>query len=177
MNQGKALAGNRSERWTPIRIIEKVKKFYGGSIQLDPATSPGANEEIQAEKYYYRNGENIPWDEAKIFVNPPFDENSIVAFAIHARRQIRRPGKRTIVWLSNNSTETFALQHLLTISDAVCFPNSRMAFRGPGTTGNKAMQGQVIILLSNLPNKDKLIQRFERMFKNVGPIYTRWIPL
>lgn len=57
---------------TPPEIISRVKLFFGGEIELDPATSVEANKIVGAKKIFTvaDNGLQQKWH-GKVFINPP----------------------------------------------------------------------------------------------------------
>ncbi|GIL79511.1 hypothetical protein Vretimale_18344 [Volvox reticuliferus] len=59
---------------TPTHILTAVRKMYGGTIDLDPASDEKANEAVKAIKYYSADDDGLapenPWS-GKIFINPP----------------------------------------------------------------------------------------------------------
>lgn len=58
--------------WTPPYIIDASRRALGGTIDLDPASSPEANVKIRAKRIYTeeQDGLAFPW-EGRIFLNPP----------------------------------------------------------------------------------------------------------
>lgn len=70
-----------NEWYTPEPIIDRVRATLG-SIELDPASCPPAQETVQANRYFGVGGEvgdglSVEWHANTLFVNPPygFDEN------------------------------------------------------------------------------------------------------
>ena len=60
-----------NEHYTPLAFVTAAREVMGG-IDLDPASSPKANEQIQAKLIYTpeNNGFTKPWH-GRIFLNPP----------------------------------------------------------------------------------------------------------
>ena len=76
---GRCATSNSKDWCTPPRIINAVRKFFGGSIDLDPCSnshsSVGAEHSFVPPTY---NGLALPWDigNHKVFVNPPYGRDS-----------------------------------------------------------------------------------------------------
>ena len=92
---------------------------------------------------------------------------------------------QTWIWLSNNSTETQAIQRLMNskFAKSLCLFNRRLAFEGPNAKFKiingkiryeQAMQGQILLLLTN--NWLKEIQfscRFPRLFQEIWFLFSK----
>ena len=59
-----------AEYFTPLDLIERVREFFGGRIDLDPASCAEANVRVKATTYYAAPGETRPWHGA-VWCNPP----------------------------------------------------------------------------------------------------------
>jgi phage N-6-adenine-methyltransferase len=73
---------NLTDQWyTPLSIIEKVTRFYGGTIDLDPASCFEANRTVKAKRIFteQENGLTKKWF-GKIFCNPPYSTPLIGQF-------------------------------------------------------------------------------------------------
>ncbi len=58
---------------SPPELIALTAAFYGGSIDLDPASSEHANQVVQAERYFnwQNNGLIQTWKAKNIYLYPP----------------------------------------------------------------------------------------------------------
>ena len=140
------------ENYTPKGVVDCVRSLFG-KIDFDPCSSALANEVVKADRYMDRlaNGLTSPWpSHSNIFINPPYHRDTIEAWADQVLFA-QRYGDSNIIWLSNNSTETKAVQKILRNSLCHCLPSSRMTFFNPAKPDrkSKAMQGQVIVLLAS----------------------------
>jgi len=146
------------ECYTPLHIINAVKRVFGGTIHLDPASSAEADEVVNAVCCYDINldGLSRDWGFSKAtFLNPPY---SATAKWVKKALEHRCP---TFV-LTNNSTETKWGQSLLKHSSAVHFPNKRLNFYGPGLEGKTANRyAQMFTLLWAKPS---MVGRFVEEF-------------
>ena len=59
------------EYYTPIEIVNAARTVMG-SIDLDPASSPIANERVKAVKFFSSNGLGQDWF-GNVWMNHPFD--------------------------------------------------------------------------------------------------------
>lgn len=80
-----------AEHFTPPAIIELARAVLGG-IDLDPASSDAANENVKAVGFYTAgmNGYERPWT-GRVFLNPPGGWNDI-----HGQRVIKASKARGI---------------------------------------------------------------------------------
>ena len=69
-----AMLSYESNEWyTPVEIIEAVRVVLGGSIDLDPASTPEANEVIRAKKIYTIEDNGLRWQwHGTVWMNPPY---------------------------------------------------------------------------------------------------------
>lgn len=60
---------------SPLDVIATTTSFFGGQIELDPASSFFANSLVQAEKYFTweTNGLTQDWKSKNIYLYPPRD--------------------------------------------------------------------------------------------------------
>jgi len=68
-----------AEIYTSKHLIKKIRDYYGGYIELDPASCASANKVVQAMQYYSReeNGLEKSWEANKIFINPPYGDMNL----------------------------------------------------------------------------------------------------
>lgn len=79
---------SKSHEWyTPANIVERVRAFYGGRIDLDPATCEVAQETVKATHHYTVEDDGLrqPWH-GNVWCNPPYgnDTGKFVAKALEA---------------------------------------------------------------------------------------------
>ena len=62
---------SKSDRWfTPPKIIEMVREVLG-SIELDPASEPKANQIVKADRFISENSLSVEWKAKTVYLNPP----------------------------------------------------------------------------------------------------------
>ena len=166
----------QTEWHTPEWLVKRIRKFYGNRIDLDPATSQAANEKIKASNYFIKDGEKQRWYEKRVFINPPYKDVGV--FSDKVLKSLTIETNQTILWLSNNNTETRAVNNLIRHCEACLFIRTRLRFEGPHARFKivngkvryeQALQGQVLILLTNNTLKSiGITHRFAEIFKDVG---------
>jgi phage N-6-adenine-methyltransferase len=133
------LAGRDSDSWfTPTAYLERVREALGG-IDLDPFSSPEANREVGAKKFFtlQHSAFNHKWSAKRVFMNPPYGRGIATRAVARFLNQLASEKFEAIV-LVNNATETKWFQSLLREASAVCFPDHRIAFYN---TDGKAVSG------------------------------------
>lgn len=58
---------------SPPELVATTAAFFGGSIDLDPASSESANSVVQADRFFSwkENGLNQPWKADSVYLYPP----------------------------------------------------------------------------------------------------------
>jgi hypothetical protein len=110
---------------TPAYVLEPVREALGGTIGLDPCTTPG--NPAGAARFYCppADGAALPWDAATIFVNPPYSK----ARERWVRRCIQAGAEgRQVVLLIPAATDTRIFQQALSAATAVVFIQGRLKF-------------------------------------------------
>ena len=61
---------------TPIDVLAAVTSFFGGQIELDPASSDNANRLVQAQKYFCPQHQGLKqlWKADSVYLYPPRDK-------------------------------------------------------------------------------------------------------
>lgn len=130
-------------RWfTPTHLIESIRTFYGGTIDLDPTSEPLAQQAVQARRYYTKedNGLMLPWT-GRVYCNPPYAKtergaSQLEAFVEKADREYRLGNASEILLLIpvNSATKWWnVLSPYL-----MCMPDKRLIFRTEQGTRDSA---------------------------------------
>ncbi len=74
MTAGRTNAASLSQHWcTPPNYVRAVKRFFGGSIGLDPCSNPHSIVQAKVEFSLPEvDGLRADWNHRTIFVNPPY---------------------------------------------------------------------------------------------------------
>jgi len=137
-----------NEWYTPAYILDVARNVMGG-IDTDPASSPKANETVQATTFYTAEDDGLtkPWA-GRVFLNPPYAQPLIGQFIDALASRAKRAEFDEAVILVNNATDTAWGQTLLELSSAVCFLKGRVRFLDPeGNPSGAPLQGQMLIYI------------------------------
>ncbi len=111
-------------RNTPRAVVEAVRRFYGGAIDLDPCSNPHSIVSAGEAWELPVDGLALPWF-GRVFCNPPWSEYGVWAHCA-AQNTSRSSTIEVCFWCPNN-TETADAQTALSLCDAVCFWRARVA--------------------------------------------------
>ncbi len=142
------------ECYTPFEYVESARKVMGG-IDLDPASSPKANETIKAKKYYTLDDDGLSreWS-GKIWLNPPYGRSLTSNFVEYALGQYDK-GKIEVAILLLNAYGFDAKWFQDLFNHIICFTDHRIKFYGGSPTF-----GSVFVYLGN--NKELFAKTFSQ---------------
>jgi hypothetical protein len=165
------LAGHRSDTddwWTPSVYIEAARTVLR-EIDLDPASSPKANEHIQAKRILTarENGLTQPWH-GRVWLNPPYGGQA-GAFMVHLLAEYEA-GRVTGAIALINAWATEALWFAPLWRFPICFAHHRIEFRGPAGQGGNSTHGGAFVYMG--PDEDLFAETFSKfgvVVKSVTP--------
>ena len=157
-------AGSGDFEWfTPPAYTEAARHVMGG-IDLDPASSAAANENVQATTYYTAGDDGLVqnWS-GRVWMNPPYAAKLVWSFCDKLAEDFASESVTQACVLLNNTTETLWFQRLGEVASALCLPSRRIHFWHPDKPeAESPKQGQAVIYLG--PN----VREFCTEFKDFG---------
>jgi ParB family chromosome partitioning protein len=153
-----------NEWYTPAKYVELVRKVLG-SIDLDPASHPIAQQTVQAAQFFIEadNGLAKPW-RGGVFCNPPYSKGLITPFVDKLLSEIASGNVREAILLTHNHSDTRWFQAVLGQARRVCFTAGRLNFYGPNSEIAAPVQGQTFHYFGT--NTEK----FEEVFSAIGAV-------
>lgn len=171
-----------NEHFTPSYIVEKARGVLG-TIDLDPASCPKANEAVKAKQIYTieDNGLIKEWF-GNVFLNPPGGKtNNKSNQALFWRKLIREyetNGVDNAIFVGFSIEMFQTVQTLLGQGDkthpldySICIPSRRIAFIDP--EGNEQKSPPHSNFISFLSRSKPKNQTFFHVFSELGVTYVR----
>lgn len=119
------------EWYTPALWIELIHETLG-EIDLDPASSPKANEIVCAKRIFTAEDDGLQQNwHGTVFMNPPFRGDLITQFIDKLIHEHKEKRVTEAIILVNSCTETDWFQKCFRASSAFCFPSERINFVNP----------------------------------------------
>jgi hypothetical protein len=144
--------GGGNEWYTPPAILAVAHKVLG-PIDLDPASTPQANMQVQARRFFTLadNGLHQPWH-GKVWLNPPYGTGVIEPFLRKLRYHVETGDVPEALVLVNNATETQWFHDLVPVASAICFPLTRIKYLRPDEgPKSRPIQGQALLYCGPAP--------------------------
>ena len=165
------------EIYTPRSLVNKIRSYYGGKIELDPSSCELANEVVRAERYFSReeDGSKMPWEANKIFINPPYgDMNTWTPKIINESKSLFEMRKKEIFALVP-ARETKWYEQLLPVATAALMPHRKPLF---WTADNDRVSIRDPVVLLYFGPEDRLVEisaHFQDEFTIMKPLGTTTI--
>ncbi|NJL06380.1 MAG: hypothetical protein HC911_16040, partial [Chloroflexaceae bacterium] len=147
--------------------LERARRVLGG-FDLDPASCPEANEQVQAERYFTRAQDGLAQDwYGRIWLNPPYGRGRANhrAFVATLLREYHAGHVHAAILLVRSATAEQWFQPLWDFP--ICFVRGRVRFISPDGMHPRSSntQGTALVSIGNDPD------RFTENFSDVGTVY------
>lgn len=140
-----------------------------GGIDLDPASSDIAQEQVQATQHFtlVDDGLEQEWH-GRVFLNPPYAQPAIADFVEKMCEEWDLGHISQAVMLTHNYTDTVWFHRAISSATAVCFTRGRVRFESPSGEIAAPTQGQAFFYFGDsLP---AFIERFRAIGFVVVPM-------
>lgn len=153
-----ALKGSRHVEWyTPERYIDAARRVLGGTISLDPATSPLANKTVQAEVIYTQTDDGLaqPWH-GSVWLNPPYGKGTGLFIAKLVEEYDAGRVDAAVVLINAYGMDAAWFQPLY--DHLLCFTDHRIIFESPQRDTGGPANGNLFLYLG--PDRDLFTDTF-----------------
>lgn len=160
------------EWYTPPHFCDDIRAALGGRIDLDPASCEYANQFVKALDWYDEVSDGLAqnWGAGNVYLNPPRDE-TLPKWIRKLNEEVGAGRVERWICITGNATSAAWAQELMSISEAICFPNFRMGFIGPDGRNISGYRSQMICYGGDG------VSRFAEVYAKYGVIlspYSRW---
>jgi hypothetical protein len=159
--------GSGDEEWyTPEDLLNAVKAVLG-VIDLDPASCPLAQRNIQARTYYTKAQDGLRQDwHGKVFLNPPYHVPVIAWWCHKLLEELAARRTTEAILLVKSITHIPWFQTVARHAQAICFPERKRRFGHPTKDGKDPVVGSALLYFG--PH----VQRFCEVFASEGLVTT-----
>jgi hypothetical protein len=147
--------------------VAAVRKAFGGSIDLDPATSELAQTVVKAKRYYTiaDDGLSKPWH-GKTFLNPSYERGEIEKWVDKLLVEIASGRVPEAVLLVHSKINSPWFRKAFAESSCLCSAEKRIKFLSPTKkNADRPISGSAFMYYG------KHIKRFQTAFKSFGQFY------
>ena len=182
---------------TPIDVLAAVTSFFGGQIQLDPASSDNANRLVQAQKYFCPQHQGLKqlWKADSVYLYPPRDKLTGIEqppdrslwtkkkrFAKSAQRvwmeeMLRKytlgEFKEGVLFLTSTDVALLSAQKI-GLDLPLCIMKDHPKLRNDDREFTKVSTNKIYGFLYYFPsmeNTEKRILEFSSLFNTLGRVY------
>lgn len=161
------VASTENEWYTPARYLDAARKVLGG-IDLDPASSPSANETVQAARIFTSADDGLAQEwKGRVWLNPPYGDLPGKFVAKLVDEFMRCNVQAAVALVNSHCTDTGWFQPLW--GQTLCFTDHRIDFGSAGRDKTStSTHGSVFAYFG--PDQGA----FADAFSEFGAIVRRW---
>lgn len=159
--------GTGLDEWfTPAAYVELVRDVLG-TIDLDPASHPVAQETVAADRLFTiaEDGLKQEW-RGRVFLNPPYSRDLIRQFIAKLAQELAAGHCRAAIVLTHNYTDTSWWQQLAGLAPVICFPSGRIRFVDDIGMSCDPTQGQTFAACGEGLD----VAKFREVFGTIGTV-------
>jgi hypothetical protein len=150
------------ERYTPAFYVAAARQVLG-TIDVDPASNPMAQETVKAAKYFTVDDSGLEREwHGNIWLNPPYHRKLQPLFVDKLVEEIRAGHVKQAIMLTNNSSDTEWFRIAADASTLICFTMGRVGFTTPTGEEVAPTQGQAFFYFGDDQNT------FCNVFEKIG---------
>jgi ParB family chromosome partitioning protein len=160
----------KNEWFTPPEYIELARTVLG-TIDLDPATHAEAQKIVQATTFFTKEQDGLKQEwHGRVWLNPPYVQPLIEDFVMKLLVERRAGRVAAAIMVTHNYTSSAWFQTALAVTDAICFPRSRIGFiELDNDKLADPTQGQAFFYFGSE------VDKFLHTFRSIGAA-SRWQP-
>lgn len=153
-SNSKTVYTGENEWYTPDIYLNAVREFYGGTIDLDAASSDFAQAKVRAEQYFTAEQDALtkPWH-GRVWLNPPYSQPEIGHFVAKLVSEVFSGNVTEAVLLTHNYTDTAWFHEAVSAASAICFTRGRIKFYNSAGTEAAPTQGQAFSYFGDRVNE------------------------
>lgn len=167
LTANRLVLSTENEWYTPVRYLDAARAVLGG-IDLDPASSPAANEVVRAETFYTSgdDGLALPW-KGRVWLNPPYGDLPGKFIGRLLEEWEAGNVSAAVVLVNSHCTDTGWFQPLW--QHTLCFTHHRIDFESAGREKTStSTHGSVFVYVGDER------PTFAERFTEFGAVVRRW---
>ena len=155
------------ESYTPEKYLESARLVMGG-IDLDPASNPMAQKNVNADIYYTQADDGLTkqW-KGKVWMNPPYTARIINIFLEKLVGHFENNEVTEAIVLTNNNTDTSWFHKSAQQASAICFTAGRINFLKRDGSTSSPTNGQSFFYFGKNP------EVFNKEFSQYGLVMVK----
>jgi phage N-6-adenine-methyltransferase len=136
-------ASDSNEWYTPAQYLDAARRVLG-AFDLDPASNPTANRDVQAERYFSIEDDGLSREwRGRIWLNPPYGGLSGAFVARLVEQFAAGLVVAAVLLVNSNSTDASWFQPLW--NHLLCFTDHRINFISPDGPESGSTHGSVFV--------------------------------